>query len=201
MDSLESFELLKLKRKIRDQALADRHAQNDRTSRSRRICRRLAGLPQFVAAQTVMFYIDDGREVATREFFQEVLDVGKRIVIPYCVNGWIRLFRFVCFEDLVEGKYGILEPKAEFRRLAERSACVSELDLVIVPGVAFDATGGRIGRGKGYYDKLLEGVRTDALLVALAFESQLFQEIPILPHDVSMHAVITEDRVYSGRSL
>jgi 5-formyltetrahydrofolate cyclo-ligase len=76
---------------------------------------------------------------------------------------------------------------------------VEELDLVVVPGVAFDRAGGRMGHGKGYYDKLLEHARPDTPLVALAFECQLFPEIPAEAHDVFMDKVVTEAAVYEGR--
>jgi 5-formyltetrahydrofolate cyclo-ligase len=74
-----------------------------------------------------------------------------------------------------------------------------ELDLVMVPGTAFDPQGGRMGQGKGYYDRLLENVRLDAKLVALAYECQIFPEIPVAPHDVFMDYVLTESQMYHGR--
>lgn len=73
-----------------------------------------------------------------------------------------------------------------------------ELDLVMVPGTAFDPRGGRMGQGKGYYDRLLARVRPDAPLVALAFECQMFPEIPVAPHDVFMDVVLTETRELRG---
>ena len=69
----------------------------------------------------------------------------------------------------------------------------------MVPGVGFDQRGARMGHGKGYYDKLLEHARPDTPLIALAFECQLFEEIPVAEHDVFMDAIITEDRVIRGR--
>ena len=69
----------------------------------------------------------------------------------------------------------------------------------MVPGTAFDANGGRMGQGKGYYDRLLSRARPEAPLVALAFECQMFPEIPVAPHDVFMDVVLTEQNVYQGR--
>jgi 5-formyltetrahydrofolate cyclo-ligase len=70
------------------------------------------------------------------------------------------------------------------------------IDLVMVPGVAFDRRCARMGHGKGYYDKLLENTRPETPLIALAFECQLFPEIPVAPHDVFMNKIITEKAVY-----
>jgi 5-formyltetrahydrofolate cyclo-ligase len=72
--------------------------------------------------------------------------------------------------------------------------------MVVVPGVAFDRSGGRLGHGKGYYDKLLVRIRPDAHIVAVAYECQLFPEVPMLPHDVRMHKVVTESAVYTAGS-
>jgi len=82
---------------------------------------------------------------------------------------------------------------------AAKHVDVEELDLIMVPGVAFDRRGGRSGHGMGYYDKLLEHARPDTPLVALAFECQLFEEVPTAEHDVYMDKVVTEAAVYQGR--
>ena len=96
-------------------------------------------------------------------------------------------------DELAIGMYKILEPQAGAARHCRANASpVKELDLVMVPGVAFDRRGARMGHGKGYYDKLLEHARPDAPLVALAFECQLFPEIPTQAHDIFMDKIITE---------
>jgi 5-formyltetrahydrofolate cyclo-ligase len=92
-----------------------------------------------------------------------------------------------------------LEPKAELREVASKRLQPQDLDLIMVPGVAFDRNGGRTGHGKGYYDKLLEHARLDAPLIALAFECQLFPEIPCESHDIYMDKVVTQSDVYQGR--
>jgi 5-formyltetrahydrofolate cyclo-ligase len=102
-------------------------------------------------------------------------------------------------DELELGMYRILEPKQELRTVVEKRVEVDELDLIMVPGVAFDVRGARTGHGKGYYDKLLEHARPDTPLVALAFECQMFEEIPVEEHDVFMDKVVTEKAVYAGR--
>jgi 5-formyltetrahydrofolate cyclo-ligase len=95
--------------------------------------------------------------------------------------------------------YRILEPRADLREVASKRLQPEDLDLVMVPGVAFDRNGGRTGHGKGYYDKLLQHARSDAPLVALGFECQLFDEIPVASHDIYMDKVVTEKGVYVGK--
>ena len=73
---------------------------------------------------------------------------------------------------------------------------MQELDLLVIPGLAFDRQGGRLGYGKGYFDRLLPGARPDALLAAVAFECQLFDTVPMQPYDVRVDAVVTETDIY-----
>src|SRR5262249_27378287 len=124
---------------------------------------------------------------------------GKRIVVPYCVNNELELFLLRDMGELAVGMYKILEPRPDLRGQPGCTVRPEELDLIMVPGVAFDRTGARMGHGFGYYDRLLEHARRDAPLVALAFECQLFPEIPTAPHDIFMDKIITEKAVYPGR--
>ncbi len=186
---------------IREQARKNRIAQNDKDAVSRRIAAAFMDLPAYAAARTVMFYVDAGSEVRTRHSLPEALSGGKRIVVPYCIveTNELELFHLEDMSELVEGAYKILEPKPELRALPHKRVTPEELDLVMVPGTAFDPRGGRMGQGKGYYDRLLARARPDAPLVALAFECQMFPEIPVAPHDVFMDLVLTEQRAYPGR--
>ncbi len=146
-----------------------------------------------------MFYVDVRDEVRTRQALPEALKSGKRIVVPYCVDGELELFWLEDMNELELGMYRILEPKAELRDVASKNLQPEDLDLVMVPGVAFDREGGRTGHGKGYYDKLLQHARIDAPLIALSFECQLFEKIPAEDHDIYMDKVVTESAVYTGR--
>lgn len=188
------------KQQIREQAHAARRALPDKDERSARILQRVQALPEYERAATVMFYIDVRAEVRTRVTLPDALASGKRIVVPWCnAHGELELFRLESMDELELGMYRILEPKAELRELPEKQVAPHELDLILVPGVAFDRTGGRTGHGKGYYDKLLQHARADAPLVALAFECQMFSEIPMHAHDIYMDRIVTEDAVYEGR--
>jgi len=185
-----------LKQKIRKQVQAALRRQPDKDLLSRTICGKLADLAEYQRARTVMFYIDFGCEVRTRLFLSDVLGREQRIVIPYCLAGQIELFPLQSFDELELGTYGILEPKRGLQERPDRRVDPSELDMIVVPGLAFDRRGGRLGRGKGYYDKLLENVSPNTTLAALAFECQIVAEVPMAPHDVQVDKVITEIAIY-----
>jgi 5-formyltetrahydrofolate cyclo-ligase len=187
------------KKAIREQAHANRNAQENKEDLSRQICATFMALPEYTAAQTVMFYVDVRSEARTRHSLPEALGHGKRIIVPWCRDGELELFHLENMDELALGMYRILEPKVELRQVAAKRVRLEDLDLVMVPGVAFDRTGARMGHGFGYYDKLLQHARPDAPLIALAFECQLFDHIPTQPHDIFMDRIITEKTVYSGR--
>ena len=193
-----SDEMQAIKQALRVQALADRQRQANKPALSREICGKLAQLPEYQAAATVMFYVNMAAEVETGPFLPEAQRLGKRIVIPCCIQGRIEVFRWESMDDLTPSKFGVLEPKPEVRRRSDRRVEPQEVDLVVVPGVAFDPHGGRLGHGKGYYDGLLPQMRAGTPFVALAFECQIVAEIPMQPHDVRMHKVITERTIYEA---
>lgn len=187
------------KQEIRKAAHENRRNQVDKDSVSQAILDRFMALPEYEAAGTVMFYIDVRDEVRTRQGLPQALVSGKRIVIPYCVDGELELFHLESMDELDIGMYKILEPKESLRAVDSKRLGPDDLDLIMVPGVAFDREGGRTGHGKGYYDKLLEHARLETPLVALAFECQMFPEIPCESHDIYMDKVVTESSVYAGR--
>jgi len=187
------------KQLLREQSHAARNAQLDKDGLSKTICDRFTAMPEYASAETVMFYIDVRSEVRTRHALPAALASGKKIVVPWCnAAGELELFHLTDMEELAVGMYKILEPKAELRQLPEKVKTATDLDLVMVPGVAFDRRGARMGHGKGYYDKLLQHARPTTPLVALAFECQLFPEIPTANHDIFMDRIITESAVYQG---
>jgi 5-formyltetrahydrofolate cyclo-ligase len=186
-----------LKQKLREEAHARRNAQENKDELSKHIVAKFMQLPEYQQARTVLFYVDVRSEVRTRHSLEEALASGKKIVVPWCTESVeLALFHLQNLDELTVGMYKILEPKPELRTLPEKQVDAKELDLVMVPGVAFDRRCARMGHGKGYYDKLLENTRPGTPLVALAFECQLFSEIPVAEHDVFMDKVITEGAVY-----
>ena len=104
-----------MKKAIREQAHAARNALPNKDDLSRLICDRLVGLPEYAAARTVMYYVDVRSEVRTRHDLPAALTTGKKIVVPYCVDGELELFHLQSMDELAVGAYKILEPKAELR--------------------------------------------------------------------------------------
>lgn len=186
---------------IREQARKNRVAQKNKDEKSKVICDKFMALPAYTSAKTVMWYVDAGSEVRTRHTLPAALGHGKRVVVPWCVveTNTLELFWLENMSELVEGAYKILEPKTELRTLPAKIVKPEELDLVMVPGTAFDLRGARMGQGKGYYDRLLATARGDAPLVGLAFDCQIFDDIPVAGHDVFMDAVLTESRSLTGK--
>lgn len=196
--------LVERKARLRRQAYDARNAQEGKDELSRVIVDRFRALPEYAAAGTVMWYLDVRSEVRTRHQVGAALEGGKRIVVPYCTvdeqgSNRLGLWRLAGMDELVVGKWKILEPPRQRWGEPGKEAQPDELDLVMVPGVGFDRDGARMGNGQGYYDRLLHQVRLDAPLVALAFECQIFPELPVGPHDISMDKVVTEQAVYRGR--
>lgn len=188
------------KNALRKQAHANRNDQANKDELSRRIVGAFMALPEYATAETVMFYVDVRSEVRTRLDLAMAVESGKTIIVPWCnEDGELELFKLTNMDQLELGMYKILEPRAELRHNPEHQISVEQLDLIMVPGVGFDQRGARMGHGKGYYDKLLEHARKDAPLIALAFECQMFPEIPVADHDVFMDKIITEDAVYQGQ--
>lgn len=192
-----NIDIVELKKQLREEAHARRNAQENKDELSQKIMQTFMSLPEYQKAGTVLFYIDVRSEVRTRHSLPAALQSGKTIAIPWCTETVeLALFKLESMDELSVGMYKILEPKEELRMLPEKQLDPQSIDLIMVPGVAFDRRCARMGHGKGYYDKLLENVRPDTPLIALAFECQLFPEIPVAPHDVFMSKIITEKTIY-----
>lgn len=188
------------KNKLRKQAIAARNAQPNRDLLSREILSRLEAMLQYQQARSVAFYVDCRGEVQTRPAIERAISAGKMVAVPWCIDRReMELFRLASLSELTPGRFAIDEPSAEVRSDPKRQIPPVEIDLVVVPGVAFDRSGNRLGHGNGYYDRLLAQTRPNVPRVGLAFECQLVDELPAEPHDVRMHAVITEVAVYTNR--
>ncbi len=165
----------------------------ERKVKDRMIQERLTGLAEYRRAGTVMLFASFRSEVDTGPIIRDALGRGKRVVLPRVdrTRGALRLYAVRSVDELVPGFMGIPEPDPQ--------RCVEvppgEPELVVMPGVAFDERGGRLGYGGGYYDRLLAGIRHRPVLVALAYEEQIVGEVPVSGHDVRVDKVVTDARV------
>lgn len=182
------------KRDLRRRALAARDAlpAAERARLSTAVCSRAAALPDLQAAAHILLFASFGSEVDTTALAAWILAEGKALYLPR-VLGTRRMAGYRIVDpaaDLVPGVWGIPEPRAG---LAEVAPAI--LDAIIVPGSAFDVAGRRCGYGGGFYDSYLLQTRPGTPWVALAFEAQLVEALPCEPHDLSVTAIVTEQRV------
>jgi 5-formyltetrahydrofolate cyclo-ligase len=197
-------ELMEAKSTLRREAYDARNAQKNKGRASAAAVTTLMQLPEYHAAETVLWYLDCRSELRTQHAIPSALESGKKIIVPYCsvddfgVNK-LGLWWLESMDELVVGKWKILEPPRDRWEEPGKVFQAEQLDLVIVPGVAFSRGGGRMGNGQGYYDRLLNRVRPDCPLVALCYECQLFDNLIVGPHDVFMDKVVTEAATYEGQ--
>lgn len=182
------------KKQLRNRYISLRKSieQDDLLSKSEEIFKHLNNTDEFRNATAVMIYVSTGNEVHTHKMIIDMIKSGKKVAVPYCVNGRndLGLAEIRDFEnDLLKGELGILEPRPELRDHFFRS----DLQLIICPGVAFDIFGSRLGRGKAYYDNFLKEIKGKIPIAGLAFDCQISKEpLPFDYHDILMDQIITE---------
>lgn len=184
-----------MKDSLRQQVLDARFRlpAGERKFRSRQIEERLFALPEFRAARVILFYASFRSEVETWDMIRRALDDGKRVLLPKVKGRELALFEIRDFdEDVGPGTWDIPEPATG------RPASVQEADLVVVPGSVFDERGNRLGYGAGFYDRLLPAFKGPT--VALAFELQIADSVPVGPHDVPVRKIVTEKRIIEASS-
>jgi len=162
--------------------------------KSREIFDKLLRTNDFIHSKNIMFYVATKSEVQTEKMIKKSLEMGKNVFIPIMVSASnnLDISLLIDFDkELKKNNQGILEPKEEFKRIYSPK----KLDLVILPGVAFDFQGNRIGRGKGYYDRFLRGVHPSTVKIALAYELQIVGNISVDINDILVNKIITEDRI------
>jgi 5-formyltetrahydrofolate cyclo-ligase len=164
---------------------------------SRRLEENLVAQKEFEGARRVASYVARADEVQTAPLLERVLSQGKTVVVPLVDPPSERLlfFEIHSLRDLSPGTFGILEPKR-----TDRPIPLSETDVVLVPMVAWDGRGHRVGYGRGYFDRAL-AERGPSLAIGLAFESQSVPRVPEGPSDVRLDMVVTEKGAFRfGRS-
>jgi len=187
------------KHSLRAATLAQRSllSRSESLGRSRLIQARALQFPSYLLRRSVALYNPIQNEAETGAIRDHALVTGKNVFFPrFRLKDSLELIKIEAATEFSQGRYGILEPTGE-RRLARRD---QEELVVFVPGVAFDLRGNRLGRGKGWYDRLIKELG-GAILVALAYDFQIVDEIPVEEWDQRVHYVITERSIVDCRSM
>lgn len=149
------------------------------------VIRRLQQHPRICAAHTVMLYNALSDEVQTQQFIQQLADEGKTVLLPKVISDTeMEVLRYTGPNDLEQSAWGIMEPTGN------PFTDYPHIDVAIVPGMAFDAQGHRLGRGRGYYDRFLTRV-PHVYKIGVCFSWQLVDHVPSDEHDVVMNEIIT----------
>jgi 5-formyltetrahydrofolate cyclo-ligase len=191
--------LREAKRSVRERVLRARDAMPThlRSAASTAITATLSRRPDFIAARVVLLTLPFGSEWDTGLLLSTALAGSKTVAVPR-VNQERHMLEIhaVCdaAREIAPGYRGIPEPRADCPPVA-----LASIDWVLVPGVAFDAEGRRIGYGGGYYDRLLPLLDRGAARVAGAFELQVVERVPAAPHDTTVDAIVTERRTLEPR--
>ena len=176
------------KRQIRIKIISKLRNQKEeeRLKKSKKILGEFFRLDRVKKAKRIMFYINFGFEVKTDSMIFKALKMGKEVSVPACSTKKCKIFpcKMGLNEKVKKGPYGICEP------VAQEIVPVSTLDVVVVPGIAFDEKGNRLGRGKGYYDRFLKRLPQKTYRVGLAFDFQILPSIPLSRHDLGVNKVL-----------
>ncbi len=176
---------------LRTQMITKLRAQKKEEAQaiSLKIMRKLFRLKFFKQAKTVMFYIAHDGEVQTRRMIEEAVKLGKNVAVPTCDIKTRKIIPCLLTglekKHFQKGAYDIHEP------LHKKPIDSKKIDVVIVPGLAFDFKGNRLGRGMGYYDRFLDAVPEDTPKVGLAYKFQVLKKLPAcMPHDIRVDKVL-----------
>lgn len=180
-----------MKHKIRKtiKELMEKHSDLEKSEKSDIIKKKLFNEEMFKKAEVVMFYVSLKDEVDTLPMIDEALKAGKRVCVPVILKEEMKLIAGEIKDrkqDLEKQHFGIYQPKKH----KVREVPLDDIDLVVVPGVAFDKNNVRLGRGHGYYDRFLSGLPSRTHTIGLCFQFQVLEDLPKHPHDVPVAKII-----------
>lgn len=180
------------KKELRKQILQSRNdiPEAKREEKSKRIVDRILRSPWYQEARFVFSFVPFGDEVNIRPLLEHAVQAGKKLAIPKTMTNprKLILFQFEGWDRLIPGVYGILEPDPSQSSMVEPT----EIDLILMPGVAFDRQGGRLGYGGGFYDRFLGSLPQSPLLIAPCFTEQIVERVPTEEHDIQVDKLITD---------
>ncbi len=184
-----------MKKKFRSDVIKSRGLMDAKTSSdySSVITNSILSLPFIKSCDTIMLYLDFNHEVQTNELVTKLLSLNKNVIAPITLQKERELLTHKISNldsDITIGAYGIREPNKNTPLVD-----LDSIDAIIVPAVAYDKDGYRLGYGGGFYDRFLEKLRPDCVKIGAAFELQVFNDVPKEPHDAQLDYIITESRI------
>ncbi|MEZ3515233.1 MAG: 5-formyltetrahydrofolate cyclo-ligase [Lachnospiraceae bacterium] len=189
---------METKAEIRKRILEVRKGLTDEeaATKSEAIVQKVVKTPEYKEADNILLYADYCREVMTRGIFEDALLHRKRIYFPKVdkMTNTMEFYQIISLRQLERGYMDILEPREDMKMRYKFQP--KEDTLAVLPGVAFDTSGYRLGYGKGFYDKFLAN-RRQISTMALAFACQIIDEIPRDAYDIKMDKIVTEEIIYS----
>lgn len=164
-----------------------------RAKSSRSIEKKFLKTDYYINSENILIYFPFRSEVNTTRIIKKALEDRKKIILPRVYNNKLKLF-FVTnpSEQLEKGSYNIMEPITVLCRPAK----TSDIDVAIVPGISFDRDLNRLGYGGGYYDRLFKNIPERVKKIALCFDVQVSEKIPVSRHDIRVDMLITESKIY-----
>lgn len=201
-ESLEALSKQELRSRMRQRRSS--LTETESAGLSRRIQERILGLSCWAAAARVGLYLAVRREVSADLLLDAAWAAGKELFLPFVhpelpgqLSGLMSLVPCRGRAELQAGPYGIAQPRPCGQRGADGAYVSPALDLLLVPGVAFDRQGNRLGAGGGYYDRFL-GKEQGLFSIGLAYSFQVLERLPVSPWDQPVRAVCTEDELISA---
>jgi 5-formyltetrahydrofolate cyclo-ligase len=173
-------------------------SEAERRARSRRVWERLVALSCYQHARTILGYMACDHEVLTDGLMRQAMASGKELILPMVLSDRQDMALYAIADlgrDVAPGYRGILEPQPRRTRAVTPEA----IELALIPGVAFDLRGGRLGFGAGFYDRLLSRLPGGIPTVGLAFDFQVIPRLPLQSHDMLLGAIVTDNRLIWGR--
>jgi len=152
----------------------------------------LIGLPAYRQVKTLALYSPIHNEVETAGLLSAARAAGKQVCYPRVFNDGLRFFQVDSLADLKVGSFGVSEPHSCLAEIFP-----AKIELMLVPGVAFDLHGHRLGYGRGYFDRLLHDSCFDGLSVGFGFDFQIQDKLPTEEHDQQLELLVTDKKVYS----
>lgn len=184
---------MKSKKEIRKEILQKRDliCEEDKKHMDEKIFNELINCEQYKNSNTIFAFVSFKSEVDTYKFIEYAISQGKTVGVPKIIKEekHMEIFKINSLSDLENGYFGVMEPVEGCEKINKE-----QIDFILMPGAVFDEKGGRIGYGGGFYDKFLSDVKNSVPKIAIAYELQLIENVPMDNHDIKIDGIITEKR-------